>query len=129
MSNLRRSALSVLVIGLMVASTGCAALRDAEPFTATISYEEAPGGGITLTPDTIQGDAAFGEVQVVNDAGDKHGFAIDKLAVFEEIPSGRSKTISISEAEDDTTYTFYCQLHPGEFTGKLVIDYVEEAGR
>ena len=125
-----------LVLALGLVASSCSMLRDTQPFTQTIAYDDQQGSGpVTIEPQQLEGDAAFGLIQVVNDATEEHGFSIDELAVFEKIPAGQSKTITVQEARDGRTYLFYCQIHDKdaesakEFRGELVIRYKAEEER
>lgn len=111
-----------LVCGLSL--SGCASLRDQEPFTVTVIYDEDPiTGRLKVEPLTFEADWSFGEVQVLNKTDKEHGFAIRELAVFERIPKGLSRIVRVDEARDGRTYTFECQLHDGEFAGTMTVKY------
>lgn len=94
----------VLVGGLLSA---CDALRDSEPFTAAVTYEQQPDGSIVVEPPEILADNSFGQIQVDNQTDCRRGFAIDDLAVYEEIPARQVRTVSVDEARDGRTYQFY----------------------
>lgn len=120
----RRITAGILAVSLGVALSGCAALRDAEPFTKTVIYDEDPvTGRLTVEPLNFEADWSFGEIQVLNRTDVEHGFAIRELAVFEKIPKGLQRNVGISEARDGKTYTFECQLHKDEFFGKITVNY------
>lgn len=135
LSRRRFIALCGRALVLPVVLQACTKLRDKEPFTVTVTYADAPDGSLVVTgpdpknPLLLTGDADFGQVQVVNDSAKEHAFSIDDLAVYETIPPGRTKTLTVQEAKDNRTYTFYCHLHPGEFQGKLQIHYLAEEER
>lgn len=120
----RRITASLIAVSLGVSLSGCASLRDAEPFTKTIIYDEDPvTGRLTVEPLNWEADWSFGEVQVLNRTDKEHGFAIRELAVFEKIPKGLQRNVSINEARDGKVYTFECQLHDDEFFGKITVKY------
>ncbi|MFA5891276.1 MAG: cupredoxin domain-containing protein [Actinomycetota bacterium] len=125
----RRIIFPALFVALGLVVSACGFLKDAPPFTATISYNSGVGGAVVVSPATFEADAAFGEVQVVNNTDVKRGFAIDDLAVYETIASGHSKLVVIQEAKDGKTYEFYDQLHPGAIKGLMVVKYVAEGER
>lgn len=126
---MNRRLVALVLSGVALVAPACSALRDSQPFTVTVSYDRSPGGGAIVTPLKFDADNAFGEVQVVNNTDEKRGFAIDDLAVFETIPAGQSKLVSIQEAKNNRTYTFYDQLHPKDFEGQMVVKYVAEEER
>ena len=114
-------------------------LKDKDPFqtdTVNIRIDEATGR-LYVDPPIVEGDWSYGQVQVYNTTAENHGFAIDELALYAIIPGGESPIIGISDARDDTTYEFYCQLHNDkgieglapeeiEYRGELRIDYRTE---
>lgn len=116
---------------------GCEALKDTEPWTATVVYSEEIPGQLTVKPLEIQADSGFGEVQVVNDSGEEHGFAITdhEAAIFEKIPAGKTRTVQVTELKNNRTYRFYCQKHDkedvgtDEFFGRIVVKYLSEEFR
>lgn len=122
---------------VLLAMTGCEALKDAEPWTATITYEEGPSGELLIAPLRIEADSAFGEVQVINNTNSEHGFAVTDhdAATFEKIPAGKSGTVGVTELKDNLTYGFYCQLHDekpdlrDEPTGEIIVKYLSEEFR
>ena len=135
MRNPVSSRLAVLLVALLLLPS-CAGLRDREGFVApTVTLSEDPETGeLVIDPARVTGDWSYGQVQINNTTGQNHGFAIDELAIYETIPQQTSPIIRISDAQDDTTYVFYCHLHDvngvpagTEYRGELVIDYSEEA--
>ena len=113
----------------MLLSSSCSALKDEEPWDQTLKYDDHSGQGpLTIEPmkdgvPTLLGDAAFGQVQIVNNTVVERGFAIDELAVFEKIPAEQTRLVIVTEAKNHHTYTWYDQLHPNEIRGKLVVEY------
>lgn len=129
---MRARRLTAAILALLVGASlsGCAALRDEAPFTKTIIYDEDPATGrLTVEPLTFDADWSYGEIQVLNKTDREHGFAIRELAIFEKIPKGLQRVVAISEARDGRTYTFECQLHDGEFFGKIHVKYKAEEER
>ena len=126
----RRITAAILALTVGLSLTGCASLRDQEPFSKTIVYDDDPvTGRIIIEPLEFEADWSYGQIQVVNRTQEKHGFAIRELAVFEEIPRGLQRTVNIDEARDGKTYTFECQLHDGEFFGKMIVRFKSEDER
>lgn len=125
----RRILAPTLLIVLGLLASGCSFLRDAQPFTATVSYNPGTGAAVAVSPESFEADSGFGEVQVVNNTDVERGFAIDDLAVYETIPAGHSKLVILQEAKDGRTYKFYDHLHPGEVLGRMVVKYVAEDER
>jgi hypothetical protein len=120
----RRITAGLMIVLLGTSLSGCAALRDAEPFTKTVIYDEDPATGrLTVEPLNFDADWSYGEIQVLNRTEEEHGFAIRELAVFEKIPKGLQRTVNINEARDGRTYTFECHLHPNEFFGRITVNY------
>jgi len=117
------------VLALCLVLPACAQIRDPDPFSATIEYEEGPGGSVTVSPLEIKADTNFGLIQIVNSTNSEHGFAIRELGVFEKIPKGRTRTVSVSDVRDNRTYVFECHLHDNEFKGSMVVKYVAEEER
>ena len=124
---IRRSKLAVMAgaLALLALTSSCSYLRDAEPWDQTVQYRVDSIGNFIVEPLVIQGDLNYGLVHVVNDTGEKRGFAIRELAVFEEIPAGLTVTVQVDEAKDGETYVWEDHLNPGLFEGKLVIEYVD----
>lgn len=126
--------------GLLALSTllaGCDALRDSEPFVATVTYEQQPDGSILVEPPTIVADNSWGQIQVDNQTDCKRGFAIDDLAVFEQIPARQVLAVRVDEAKDGRTYNFYdhcdeigcgCDADSG-ISGKMRVEYRPEEFR
>jgi len=124
-----RRMLVALIAAIAIAAPACTALKDPEPWTQTVEYADAADGSVRVTPLNFQADSSFGLVQVVNDSSVKRGFAIDALAVFETIPPGLSKTVSVPEAKNHHTYVFYDQLHPHAFRGTIRVVFKSEQAR
>jgi hypothetical protein len=120
---------SIALLALTIAGTGCDALRDSEPFTITVTYVQGPDGTITLEPAEIIADNSWGQVQVDNQTDARRGFAIDDLAVYEEIPARDVRTIQVDEAKDGRTYAFYDHKNPGEVEGEIKVRYRAEEFR
>lgn len=126
----------LLALAILVAIPACSSLRDRDPFiTTSVTISEDPTTGeVSIDPTTITGNWSYGKVQINNTTGENHGFAIDELAIYEEIPRDTAPIVTITDALDDTTYVFYCHLHDPkgeegkEYRGELVIDYAEEEG-
>lgn len=133
---LRRS--MVLLSAFALVTPACN-LRDRDPFqtdTVNIRIDEATGE-VYIEPEVVHGDWNYGSIQINNTTAENHGFAIDELAIYREIPGTEAPIVGISDARDDTTYTFYCHIHNPdgieglsedeiEFSGQLVIDYRTE---
>jgi hypothetical protein len=129
----------LLLCAAALLTPSCAALRDADPFltpTVNMNIDEVTGA-LVVSPSIIEGDWSYGQVQVNNTTGTNHGFAIDELAIYAEIPQQTAPIIGISDAHDDTTYAFYCHIHNPhgieglapediEYQGQLIIDYRTE---
>lgn len=134
MTNRFRRLQAILALALFVPS--CSGLRDRDPFiTDTVTLSKDPvTGAISIDPPVIYGNWSYGKVQINNTTGENHGFAIDDLAIYAEIPKDQAPIVSIGDARDDTTYMFYCHLHDPkgqegtEYRGELIIDYAEEEG-
>lgn len=122
---------------LVLLPTACA--DDPDPFTTDTVNIKIDGvtGRLYAEPAVVEGDWSFGQIQVYNTTGEEHGFAIDELAQYVVIPAGESPIIGISDARDDTTYVFFCQIHNPdgieglppeeiEYQGELRIDYRTE---
>lgn len=120
--------LSALLAALTIAGTACDALRDSEPFTMTVVYLQQADGTVKVT---VSGNAdnSFGQVQVDNQTDLKRGFAIDDLAVYEEIPAREVRTVEVDEARDGRTYAFYDHKNPGTVRGEMVVVYRAEEFR
>jgi len=125
------------LLGLAALLTGCDALRDSEPFVATVTYQQQEDGSILIEPETIEADNSYGQIQVDNQTDCRRGFAVDDLAVYEEIPARQVKTVGVDEAKDGRTYTFYdhcdvidcgCEEKSG-ITGKISVEYRPEEFR
>lgn len=126
----RLSVLCALALSVAVFAPSCAALKDAEPWTQTITYDDNGGKGpLTITPTELVGDSAFGQVQVVNNTITERAFSIDDLSVYEKIPAEQSRLVEVGEAKNHRTYTFYDQLHPNEIRGTLKIEYKSKEQR
>ena len=125
----RRILVPTLFVLLGLLASSCGFLRDAQPFTATVAYNPGDGGTVVVSPPSFDADAAFGEVQVVNNTDIERGFAIDDLAVYETIPAGHSKLVILQEAKDGRTYEFYDHLHPDAVRGTMVVKFVAEDER
>lgn len=125
----RRLILAALTLAL--ALPGCAALRDAQPFTITVILERPakPGGPVRPDPLEFTADWPYGEIQVVNRDSRNHYFAIRELAVFEEIPKGLQRTVRFDEARDGKDYVFEDFRHDGEFFGTMHVRYKSEEER
>jgi hypothetical protein len=131
----------VTLMAAILAATGmfssCSALKDPDPFVKDVTITEGVGGSVTIQPLVIEGDTSFGEISVHNETNKKHGFAIFELAVFEEIPAGKSRVVGIAEIKNHTDYKFFCHLHRqkisgqtvDEFSGVLKIEFVAENER
>ena len=132
---LPRSIIALCALALL--PTACT--KDPDPFTTdTVNIRiDGATGRLYAEPAIVEGDWSFGGVQVYNTTGENHGFAIDELALYVEIPAGESPIIGISDARDDTTYVFYCHLHNDkgieglppeeiEYRGELRINYRTE---
>lgn len=131
---------TILLCAFALATPACGdMLQDADPFqtnTVNISIDEITGE-VTIDPAIVYGDWSYGTVQINNTTAENHGFAIDELAAYYEIIGGEAPIVRISDARDDTTYTFYCHIHNPdgieglsedeiEYAGQLVIDYRTE---
>ncbi|HEX9775167.1 MAG TPA: hypothetical protein VGB83_06275 [Actinomycetota bacterium] len=127
-----RARIFATVLALAATLGSCDYLKDAEPFTATVFIALGPDGRVQVTPSEIRGDWRVGEITVVNDTNDKHGFAIRELAVFEEIPAGLTRVVRVTDVKDDTTYVIDDHLHDEsgpEWQVKLVVDFKSEEFR
>lgn len=116
-----RSAVLVVVVALLL--PGCSALREKEPFQATVSYDLDQTGKLVVTPPEIVVPGRFGYVQVVNNTETRRNFDIDELAVFEGILPGRSKLVLVDEAENNKSYRFYDHTNPGTVSGLVITRY------
>lgn len=118
-----------LALALVCLSSACSALKDQEPWTQTLKYDDHSGEGpLTITPTkdgvpTLEGDASFGEVQVVNNTIKERGFAIDELAVYEKIPAGQTRVVAVNDAKNHRTYRWYDLVNPNEIKGRLVVEF------
>jgi len=118
------------ILAVAALGSSCSALKDAEPWTQTLTYNDDGGRSpVAITPKVLQGDAADGVIQIVNNTVVERGFAIDELAVYETIPSGQTKNVDVREAKNHRTYTFYDHKHPGEIKGTIVVLYKSAAER
>lgn len=114
----------IAVFALLMAS--CSALKDArEPWEADLRYEDVSGAAVA-EPATLRADGPFGRVQVSNFTQVKRGFAIEELAIYEQILPDRTLRVVVDEARDGKTYAFYDHLHPKDGPrGKLVVRFVK----
>lgn len=133
---LRRSLSLACALALL---TSCSSLKDEDGFqtpTVNIRIDEA-SGEVFIEPAVVEGDWSYGSVQINNTTADLHGFAIDELAIYATIEGTTTPIVGISDAIDDHTYVFYCQIHNPkgieglppeeiEFRGELKIDYRTE---
>lgn len=124
-----RKGLTLTLALVALALSACDYLRDTEPFTVTLLYQPGPNGSVVVEPATFKADNGFGEIQLVNNTDEKHGFAIKELGVFEEILERKTRTFTVEEARDGRTYTFYCHLHDNELSGNMVVEYLTEEER
>ena len=120
-----------LLLALALVSTSCEYLKDKEPWTATVQYRVDDAGFFVVEPLIIEADSNQGLVQVVNDSPVRRGFAIPDLGVFEEIPSGLTINVRVTEAKDGEEYDWLDHLHKeeAEFVGKLIVKYLEDEFR
>jgi hypothetical protein len=137
-TSLRRLAAS---LALAAAFASCSALKDKEPFTATVIYDLGPGGRPYVHPLEFKADTSYGQVTVVNNTAELRGFAIDELAVYEIIPAGHSRIVNVQEAHQVPqtagctsrppchTYVWYDQKHTDQFHGKMNVHFVSEQER
>lgn len=125
---LRTCVLAIACLALLGSS--CSVLRDAEPFTQTLSLDLDQNDDLVVTPSEFTVDGRFGRVEVINNTETKRNFDIDELAVFEGIVAGKSKVVAIEDAEDNKTYRFYDHEDPdGDLTGKMIVRYRTEDER
>lgn len=111
------------------ALSSCSALRDREPFiTDALTLSIDADGNVALSPTEVTGTWSYGSIQISNETGENHGFAIDELAVFAEIPRGAAPAVQISEARDGKDYVFYCHIHNPKGIEGLSADEIEYQG-
>lgn len=122
--------LGVLLAAACLVTSSCAFLRDPqEPWQASVHYQ-LRGPGAVSVPDRIQVDGSFGYIELTNETFVRRGFAIDELAVYEQVRPDSGTRVTVDEAEDGKTYRFYDHLHPEDGPrGTIVVRYVDEDAR
>lgn len=127
MRRMRR--LAVLLAVLSLAFVSCSALRDPrEPWEASVQFQERDGKAVAV-PDRVRVEGPYGFLEVTNFTHVRRGFAIDELAVYEEIKGDSGTRITVREARDGRSYRFYDHLNPDGPRGQLVVRYVAEEDR
>ena len=120
---MRRLAVIVaLVVAVVSALPGCSYLReDDEQFVLDITIEQF-GNKVVFTPSRFVVNHHYGRVNLLNNTGQRRGFAIDDIAEYQEVSRRRIKSFELYELKKGRTYTFYESTTEGGATGTIKFD-------
>ncbi len=64
---------------------------------------------------------AEGEVTFTNDGETEHSFTAEELDIHVEAEGGQTKTTGFEVPDEDATYEFFCEYHPDQMRGTLIV--------
>jgi plastocyanin len=67
------------------------------------------------------------EVTLTNDGEAEHSFSVEELDLEVEAEGGETATGTLEAPDEDVTYEFFCEYHPDQMRGTLIVGAGGEA--